>query len=98
MASKNSTAKPAAPDVRTDPATKAVADRLDIQYHRVFQVQGTLETVMQLLHQHYEDMGADEKLTPIWSALSLSMDTLEDIAEQLDPPVMLKKEVAHVRL
>jgi hypothetical protein len=89
-------AKPITSDVRTDPATKAIAERLDVQYHRIFQVVGTIQTVMKLLDAQCEAHDISDELTVPFSALSLAVDTLEDIAEQLEPPALLKQEVAHV--
>jgi len=81
-----------APDLRTDPATTAIANRLNKQYHRILQVGGTIHAVMRLLDAQFEALDAYDELTPIWSALSLAMATLEDIAEHLEPPVILAGE------
>jgi hypothetical protein len=79
------------------PLDTSISDRLQEQYERLQNVGGTVQTVMQLLNQHYEDMGEPDKLTPVWSALSLAVETLEDIANKIEPPTLLgREEVAHV--
>lgn len=73
-------------DFGTNPATKAVAERLDEQYHRIFQVQGSIETAMKALDAEVED----NKFTSVFSALALATQTLTDIANQIEPPTILK--------
>jgi hypothetical protein len=64
-------------------------EHLDKQRSRIFQATGTIQTVMQLLNTQYEDFDAEEKLTPIWSALSLALETLDDVAEQIVLPLIM---------
>ena len=70
---------------------KPGVDRLYEQRSRIFQATGTIQTVMQLLNTQYEDFDAEEQLTPILSALSLALETLEDVAEQIEPPLVRKR-------
>lgn len=96
MVESKSTAKPLTLDVRTAPATKAIAERLEAQKRRIYQAVGTVETVMHVLTEKFDDSDRDDELTPLWSALTLALDTLNDVAEQLGaPPVVLEREVAH---
>jgi hypothetical protein len=67
-------------------------EHLEAQCARIFQATGTIQTVMQLLNAQYDERDAGEELTPIWSALSLALETLEDVAEQIEPPLMLKQD------
>ena len=76
-------------DVRTDPATRAFAARLDEQYRRIWQVVGTIEVAQKVLDDLSD--GAQE-LTPIFSALSLAVETLTDINNNLEPPLVLAPE------
>jgi hypothetical protein len=41
--------------------------------------------------------GEDDELTPLWSALSLAIETLEDVADQLKAPVVLKPHSSETR-
>jgi hypothetical protein len=82
MVELKSIAKSVTPDVRTDPATKAIADRLEAHQRRIYQSVGTVQTVMHVLNSKFDDAGKDDELTPLWSALLLATET---------PPVSLKR-------
>jgi hypothetical protein len=68
---------------------KAIADRLDKQYHRIFQMVNVVETVMAALaaRDDREDSnpGNDGELTALWGSLSVVAETLENIAGHLEP-------------
>jgi hypothetical protein len=93
MADSNSIAKP---DV-TPTFRDLIATRIDRQYNRVYQVQGTVQVLMEIIERHYcTSEEGERKYTPICSALTLVVDTLGDIADHIEPGVVLASEVAHV--
>jgi hypothetical protein len=77
----------------TDHTTREVSARLDEQYHRIFQVQGTIETAMKALDAEVDD----DKFTSVFSALALATQTLTDIAHKIEPATVLKEATAAER-
>lgn len=74
-----------------------ISKRLDKQYHRIFQMQNIVQTVMGVIAAREEreskpDSLGDGELTALWGSLSVVTETLEDIAEQLEPPAILKRQ------
>lgn len=74
--------------------TKLIADRLDKQYGRIFQVIGIVHTLKMAVHGK-DESGEDDDLGAMWSSLDLAQDMLLDIADQIEMPSLLKPEVAH---
>jgi hypothetical protein len=81
---------------------KAIAERLDVQYHRIFQMVNIVETVMSVLNARDDrELAArddrdgnpeDGELTALFGSLSAVRETLENIAEHLEPIVILKRQ------
>jgi hypothetical protein len=94
MAKLNSNAKTRTPDVRTDPATKVVAERLDAQYARLLQAASVVHTIRNAVELK-DNEGQDNDLVAMFSTLCVVEEMLTDIAGQLEPPFMLRQEVAH---
>jgi hypothetical protein len=83
------------PAVHVDRAPdKIIADRLDEQRRRIYQAEGSVQTVMKAINA-LDDEGTNRELAAVWSSLSLVQETLNDIAGQLEASVVLKQEVAH---
>jgi DNA-binding GntR family transcriptional regulator len=74
---------------------KTIADRLNEQHRRIFRAVSSVETAMSAIDA-MDDGGGDRNTAALWRTLSLVRETLTDIAEQIDPPVVLaREEVAH---
>lgn len=82
------------PEVPANGATdKAVAERLDKQYHPILQVSASIQTAMKAIDSLDND-GQNTHLVALWSSFDLIQDTLEDIAEHIQPCMVLKQGVA----
>jgi hypothetical protein len=88
MAKLKSAANPVTPDAGTGPATKVIADRLDEQHRRIFQTVSIVETVMKVIND-LDDCGEDSELSALWGSLSLVRETLENIAEHIEPNMLM---------
>ena len=73
---------------------KAIAGRLNEQHRRILQAVSSVETAMSAIDA-LDDGAADHKMAALWGILSLVLETLTDIATQIEPPVMLAREVAN---
>jgi hypothetical protein len=71
---------------------KTIADRLNEQHRRIFQAVSGVQTALIAIDAMDE---ADDKMAALRGTLSLVKETLTDIAEQIEPPVVLARAVAH---
>jgi hypothetical protein len=76
---------------------KTIADRLNEQHRRIFQAVSGVETAMSAIDAMDDGSGAS-KMAALWGTLSLVKETLTDIAEQIDPPVVLAREEVAYRV
>ena len=72
---------------------KTIADRLNEQHRRIFQAASGVQTALIAIDAMDEE--ADDKMAALRGALSLVKEMLTDIAEQIEPPVVLARVVAH---
>lgn len=84
------------PVIDTPVVSKALADRLHVQYCRIFQMQDIVSTIMSVLaaRDDRDSNPGDGELTAVWGSLSVVHETLEDIAGQLDTSVGQLGQVA----
>jgi len=86
MSNSNTAAQSISPTV----VDKEITSRLEEQRRRIYNAVGTIETVMKVLTGIFDGEDRDDELTPLWSALLLATETLEDVAGKLEAPVILK--------
>lgn len=86
-------ARKVAPKAEPLPGRETLNDRLEAQRKRIFQVMGICG--LSNIAGHADDMdsqGAKHFAESVWCALELARDTLNDIAGELDPMVILDPE------
>jgi hypothetical protein len=99
MATRNSTLKNRTNKSAAIPAgnSEPIRDRLDKQRGRIYQVASVVHALTMAIHGKIDRVeGEDKDLESLWSVLNSIDETLNDIAEQIDLPVVFKEEVAHV--
>jgi hypothetical protein len=86
---RNATAKAIPSPLVADRATwEILKDRIHAQQHRVYNALGVVHMAATQIFGMYGDDNSNE-ITPLLSALSLVEETLADIAERLEAPVIL---------
>jgi hypothetical protein len=87
--SQNPTAQAIPSPLVADQATwDILKDRIHAQQHRVYNALGVVQMAATQVFGLYADDNSSE-ITPIVSALSLVEETLADIADRLEAPVIL---------
>jgi hypothetical protein len=71
-----------------------IAERLHKQYSRLLQVASVVHTIRNVVDSK-DNEGQDDDMVAIFDSLCVVEEMLTDIAEQMEPPFMLAREVAH---